>query len=108
MAKKMQIKLDLSGELLEVLQEISEEECRSCTQQVLYILKKHLKDDINALKARKSGVSTQEVIETNKEELKLTNSEYEEVMVEKEVAITIEKIEKNEQAIDDDILDFFS
>lgn len=108
MSKKMQIKLDLSGELLQVLQEISEEECRSCTQQVLYILKTYLKDDIKALKMRKREVSTQEVIETNKEELKLTNSEYEEVTVEKEVAITIEKIEKNEQAIDDDILDFFS
>lgn len=108
MAKKMQIKLDLSGELLEVLQEISEEECRSCTQQVLYILKKHLKDDINALKARKSGVSTSEIIKTNENELKLSNSELEEVIVEKEVAITTEIVEKNEQAIDDDIMDFFS
>ncbi|MDY2883465.1 MAG: hypothetical protein SOT71_12520 [Romboutsia timonensis] len=108
MAKKMQIKLDLSGELLTVLQEISEEECRSCTQQVLYILKKHLKDDINALKMRKSVASTSEIIKTHEEELKLTNSEIEEVSIEKNTTNTVEIVEEKEQAIDDDILDFFN
>lgn len=108
MAKKMQIKLDLSGELLEVLQEISEEECRSCTQQVLYIIKKHLKDDINALKMRKSGASTPEIIKTHEEELKLTKGENEEVLMEKNTTNIVEIVEEKEQAIDDDILDFFS
>ena len=108
MSKKMQIKLDLSGELLEILQEISEEECRSCTKQVLYILKKHLKDDINALKIRKSGASTSEIIKTHEEELKLINSEIEEVSIEKNTTNIVEIVEEKEQAIDDDILDFFS
>lgn len=108
MAKKMQIKLDLSGELLEVLQEISEEECRSCTQQVLYILKKHLKDDINALKMRKSGASTSEIIKTYEDEVKLDNSEKKEVSVEEHTTNTVEILEEQEQTIDDDILDFFS
>ena len=108
MAKKMQIKLDLSGELLEVLQEISEEECRSCTQQVLYILKKHLKDDINALKIKKSGSSTSEIIETHEDEIKLANGENEEVLMEKHTTNTVETGEEKEPAIDDDILDFFS
>ena len=108
MTKKMQIKLDLKGELLEVLQEISEEECRSCTQQVLYILKKHLKHDINELKMRKSGASTSEIIKTHEEELKLTNGENEEVLMENYTTNTVEIVEEKEPAIDDDILDFFS
>lgn len=108
MAKKMQIKLDLSGELLEVLQEISEEECRSCTQQVLYILKKHLKDDINAFKIRKSGASTPEIRETCKKEVALTNSDKIEETSQRNTEIITEIVEEKEEVIEDDILDFFT
>ena len=57
---------------------------------------------------RKSGASTSEIIKTNEEEKKLTNGENDEVSIAKYTTNVIEIVEEKEQAIDDDILDFFS
>lgn len=37
--EKVQVKLILEGDMIKVLQDICEEECRSITQQVQYIVK---------------------------------------------------------------------
>lgn len=43
----MFIKLDIQGELLDKLKEESENQFRSCTQQVMYIISKYYKDKEN-------------------------------------------------------------
>lgn len=57
----MYIKLKIEGELLELLKAESESECRTCTQQSLYIIKSHYKTKEVA------NNSDKELIETNKE-----------------------------------------
>ena len=40
----MYIKMKIEGKLLELLRAESESECRTCTQQALYIIKSYYKD----------------------------------------------------------------
>lgn len=91
---KVQVKLIFEGDMLKVLQDICEEECRSITQQVQYIVKKYLKDDLNKLKISDKIESHSIVQDTIKEEPQQTIT-----------AITEQIVEEK---IDDDILDFFS
>lgn len=91
---KVQVKLIFEGDMLKVLQDICEEECRSITQQVQYIVKKYLKDDLNKLKVSDKIESHLIVQDTIKEEPQQTITSITEPIV--------------EEKIDDDILDFFS
>ncbi|RDY29771.1 hypothetical protein CHL78_000955 [Romboutsia weinsteinii] len=94
---KVQVKLIFEGDMLKVLQDICEEECRSITQQVQYIVKKYLKDDLNKLKVSDSRECNSMVQDTIKEEPQQTIDDSKEL------------IEDNkEQSIDDDIMDFFN
>ncbi|WP_107602628.1 hypothetical protein [Clostridioides difficile] len=92
--EKVQVKLILEGNMLKVLQDICEEECRSITQQVQYIVKKYLKDDLDKLKVNDTIENKQIVQDTIKKEPEHTITNVEEPIV--------------EEKIDDDILDFFS
>ena len=69
--KSIQVKLELKGELKELVENESAREFRSCTQQVYYILNKYYKEGFGTQKSK---------IYTN-EELLGTNSEYKEPLV---------------------------
>lgn len=73
----MYIKLNLQGELLELLQEESKEEFRSPTQHVMFILNKHFKDKISSVKETSNVSNTQDVSIEYQKELLATSGVYE-------------------------------
>ena len=62
----MYIKLKIEGELLEQLKSESESECRTCTQQALYIIKSYYKNKI--VTDSSLEVTTNEIQETKEEQ----------------------------------------
>ena len=73
----MYIKLNLQGELLQLLQDESKEEFRSPTQHVMFILNKHFKDKISSVKETSNVSNTQEVSIEYQKELLVTSGVYE-------------------------------
>ena len=109
----MYIKLNIQGELLDLLQKESKEEFRSPTQQVMYIINKHYKDKINVINGNKSVEETLEVTKTHQEEQILIESNYYEVKsqnnelnVDKNIQYKQQIEEESYDYIDDDMADF--
>ena len=84
----MYIKLKIEGELLELLKAESQSECRTCTQQALYIIKSHYKTKEVA------NNSDKELIETNKEFIDLLIN-YDEILKYYYKDVEIKKFWKN-------------
>ena len=80
----MYIKLNLQGELLELLQEESKEEFRSPTQHVMFILNKHFKNRKSYTKETLSVDNKQEVTTIQQKELLFHKGENEEQISQKE------------------------
>lgn len=93
----MYIKLNLQGELLELLQEESKEEFRSPTQHVMFILNKHFKDKINSIKETSNVPNTQEVSTEHTKELLVTSGVYEDKIHSTEQSV----VETNTQELED-------
>lgn len=74
----MWIKFKVEGELEELIKAESEEECRTCSQQVLYIVKNYYKNGKNNSNAEQSGtgqnIANKNGIEQNELEYKRNNS----------------------------------
>ena len=51
----MWIKFKVEGELEQLIKQQSEEECRTCSQQVLYIVKNYYKNGKNNSNAEQNG-----------------------------------------------------
>lgn len=73
----MWIKFKVEGELEELIKAESEEECRTCSQQVLYIVKNYYKNGKNNSNAEQSGtgqnIANKNGIEQNELEYKRNN-----------------------------------
>ena len=74
----MWIKFKVEGELEQLIKQQSEEECRTCSQQVLYIVKKKKKNGKNNSNAEQNGTvqNIQNIngIQQNELEYKRNNS----------------------------------
>ena len=74
----MWIKFKVEGELEQLIKQQSEEECRTCSQQVLYIVKNYYKNGKNNSNAEQNGTvqNIQNIngIQQNELEYKRNNS----------------------------------
>ena len=74
----MWIKFKVEGELEQLIKQQSEEECRTCSQQVLYIVKNYYKNGKNNSNAEQDGtgqnIQNKIGIEKNELEYKRNNS----------------------------------
>lgn len=109
----MYIKLNVQGELLELLQNESKEEFRSPTQQVMYILNKHYKDKLSSSKVNESVVGTRENSIINKKEPQVLDKEdkeptgnREELIIDKDTQDELQQYQEGYDYIDDDMIDF--
>lgn len=98
----MYIKLNLQGELLELLQEESKEEFRSPTQHVMFILNKHFKDRKSYTKETLSVDNKQEVTTIHQKELLVPNGENVELINQKEELIVNNKTQISAQEEQDE------
>lgn len=103
----MYIKLNLQGELLELLQEESKEEFRSPTQHVMFILNKHFKDKISSVKETSNVSNTQKVSTEHTKELLVTNGVYEDKIHSIEHPVVVGSTQEVVQEGQDD-LDYIS
>lgn len=110
--KSIQVKLELKGELKELVESESTREFRSCTQQVYYILNKYYKEGFGTQKSKM--YTNEELLETNSEykEPLVTNNEIDEPKSEKYNTTSTEEYELStnyeaeECMINSDVLDF--
>ncbi len=103
----MYIKLNLQGELLQLLQDESKEEFRSPTQHVMFILNKHFKDKISSVKETTKVQNTQEVSTEHTKELLVTNGVYEDKIHSIEHPVVVGSTQEVVQEGQDD-LDYIS
>ena len=103
----MYIKLNLQGELLQLLQDESKEEFRSPTQHVMFILNKHFKDKISSVKETSNVSNTQDVSIEYQKELLATSGVYEDKIHSIEHPVVVGSTQEVVQEGQDD-LDYIS
>lgn len=106
----MYIKLNIQDKLLELLQAESKAEFRSPTQQVMYILNKHYKDQLSSINNHNSVTNIFEVTKTHQEEQRVIEENYMEPILQNEELFVGDKMQYKQDReydyIDDCMIDF--
>ncbi|MEG2246498.1 MAG: hypothetical protein RSC84_03520 [Peptostreptococcaceae bacterium] len=107
MKESMYIKLKIEGDLLRALKSDAEESVRTCTQQAMYIIKSHYKNQINKNPIVQESSSNTN-IDTDMKKEKLFKDEREKEFVEVSNTDTEEQENNigNEEFIDEEIYNF--